>query len=108
MRSRYFLLAMTLVAIQANADNSTIDAAIGDGIAGAVGTAIITKDRCSGRRHYEGRDYHDVDYEPAYYHGEHGILPGSCRPLGHRVPAAPQLLQWAAGFIVRWYLYYKE
>ena len=40
MKMRYFLFSVALVAIEANADSSTLDAAIGGGIGGAAGAAI--------------------------------------------------------------------
>ena len=40
MNIRYFVLAFTLMVVEANADNSTLDAAIGGGIGGAAGAAI--------------------------------------------------------------------
>ena len=40
MKFHYLALALSLVAVQASADNSTIDAAIGGGIGGAAGAAI--------------------------------------------------------------------
>ena len=40
MNIRYLLLAFTLLAVEANADSSTLDAAIGGGIGGAAGAAI--------------------------------------------------------------------
>lgn len=40
MNLKYFLLALSLVAIEVNADNSTLDAAIGGAIGGAAGAAI--------------------------------------------------------------------
>jgi hypothetical protein len=40
MNIRYLILAFTLMAVEANADSSTLDAAIGGGIGGAAGAAI--------------------------------------------------------------------
>jgi hypothetical protein len=40
MKLRFVALALSLVAVQASADNSTLDAAIGGGIGGAAGAAI--------------------------------------------------------------------
>ena len=40
MNIRYFVLAFTLMVVEANADNSTLDAAIGGGLGGAAGAAI--------------------------------------------------------------------
>jgi hypothetical protein len=40
MKLSYLALALSLLAVQASADNSTIDAAIGGGIGGAAGAAI--------------------------------------------------------------------
>ena len=40
MKIRYFLFSIALVVIEANADSSTLDAAIGGGIGGAAGAAI--------------------------------------------------------------------
>jgi outer membrane lipoprotein SlyB len=40
MNTRYLIFAATLVALNVNADNSTLDAAIGGGIGGATGAAI--------------------------------------------------------------------
>jgi len=40
MHIRYLVLVFTLMVIEANADNSTLDAAIGGGIGGAAGAAI--------------------------------------------------------------------
>jgi hypothetical protein len=40
MNIRYLLLVFTLMAVEANADSSTLDAAIGGGIGGAAGAAI--------------------------------------------------------------------
>jgi hypothetical protein len=40
MKIKYFVLAIALSAVEANADNSTLDAAIGGGIGGAAGAAI--------------------------------------------------------------------
>lgn len=40
MKSKYLLLTLTLLAVGASADNSTLDAAIGGGIGGAAGAAI--------------------------------------------------------------------
>jgi phage tail tape-measure protein len=40
MNLRYFLLVLSLVAVEVNAGNSTLDAAIGGGIGGAAGAAI--------------------------------------------------------------------
>ena len=40
MNIRYLLLVVTLMVVEANADNSTLDAAIGGGIGGAAGAAI--------------------------------------------------------------------
>jgi outer membrane lipoprotein SlyB len=40
MKIRYLALALSLVAVQANADDSTLDAAIGGGIGGAAGAAV--------------------------------------------------------------------
>ena len=36
MNIRYLLLVFTLMVVEANADSSTLDAAIGDGIGGAA------------------------------------------------------------------------
>jgi hypothetical protein len=43
MKIRYLLLAPALTAVEANAGNSTVDAAIGGGIGGASGAAIGNK-----------------------------------------------------------------
>jgi len=40
MNIRYLLLIFTLMVVEANADSSTLDAAIGGGIGGAAGAAI--------------------------------------------------------------------
>lgn len=40
MNIRYLVLVSALIAIEVNADNSTLDAAIGGGIGGAAGAAI--------------------------------------------------------------------
>lgn len=40
MKLRYLILLISLITIEANADSSTLDAAIGGGIGGAVGAAI--------------------------------------------------------------------
>ena len=40
MNIRYLVLVLALLAIEANADNSTLNAAIGGGIGGAAGAAI--------------------------------------------------------------------
>ena len=40
MNMRYLLLVFTLMVVEANADSSTLDAAIGGGIGGAAGAAI--------------------------------------------------------------------
>ena len=40
MNIRYLILVFTLVVVEANADSSTLDAAIGGGIGGAAGAAI--------------------------------------------------------------------
>jgi hypothetical protein len=40
MNLKYFLLILSLVAIEVNADNSTLNAAIGGAIGGAAGAAI--------------------------------------------------------------------
>jgi outer membrane lipoprotein SlyB len=40
MNINYLVLAAALVAVNANADNSTLDAAIGGGLGGAAGAAI--------------------------------------------------------------------
>ena len=40
MNIRYLALALSLVVVQANADDSTLDAAIGGGIGGAAGAAV--------------------------------------------------------------------
>jgi len=40
MNIRYLLLVFTLMVVEANADSSTLDAAIGGGIGGAAGAAI--------------------------------------------------------------------
>lgn len=40
MKLRYLIFSIALVAIEANADSSTWDAAIGGGIGGAAGAAI--------------------------------------------------------------------
>ncbi len=40
MNIRYVALAFLLFAIQANADDSTLDAAIGGGVGGAAGAAV--------------------------------------------------------------------
>jgi len=40
MKLQYLALAFSLVTVQVNADNSTLDAAIGGGIGGATGAAI--------------------------------------------------------------------
>jgi outer membrane lipoprotein SlyB len=40
MNIRYLLLVFTLLVVEANADSSTLDAAIGGGIGGAAGAAI--------------------------------------------------------------------
>lgn len=40
MKMNYLVLAITLSAVQANADDSTLNAAIGGGIGGAAGAAI--------------------------------------------------------------------
>ena len=40
MNIKYTVLAILLLAVEANADNSTLDAAIGGGIGGAAGAAI--------------------------------------------------------------------
>ena len=40
MNIRYLVLVFTLLAVEANADSSTLDAAIGGGIGGAAGAAI--------------------------------------------------------------------
>ena len=40
MKMRYLILIVSLMAAEANAGNSTVDAAIGGGIGGAAGAAI--------------------------------------------------------------------
>jgi len=40
MNIRYLVLVFTLIVVEANADSSTLDAAIGGGIGGAAGAAI--------------------------------------------------------------------
>ena len=40
MKLQYLVFALSLVAVQVNADSSTLDAAIGGGIGGAAGAAI--------------------------------------------------------------------
>lgn len=40
MNIRYFIIAFTLMVVEANADSSTLDAAIGGGVGGAAGAAI--------------------------------------------------------------------
>jgi hypothetical protein len=40
MKIKYLVLAISLSAFEANADNSTLDAAIGGGLGGAAGAAI--------------------------------------------------------------------
>ena len=40
MNIRYLILVFTLIVVEANADSSTLDAAIGGGIGGAAGAAI--------------------------------------------------------------------
>lgn len=40
MKKRYLVLVLALMTIEANADSSTLDAAIGGGIGGAAGAAI--------------------------------------------------------------------
>jgi len=40
MNVRYLILVFALMAVEANADSSTLDAAIGGGIGGAAGAAI--------------------------------------------------------------------
>jgi outer membrane lipoprotein SlyB len=40
MNIRYYVLVFTLIVVEANADSSTLDAAIGGGIGGAAGAAI--------------------------------------------------------------------
>lgn len=40
MNIRYLILAVTLIAVDVSAGNSTLDAAIGGGIGGATGAAI--------------------------------------------------------------------
>ena len=40
MKIKYCALAVMLIAVEVNADNSTLDAAIGGGIGGAAGAAI--------------------------------------------------------------------
>ncbi|MCX4186233.1 glycine zipper domain-containing protein [Methylophaga sp. OBS4] len=40
MKMHYLFLAAALLAVEANADSSTLDAAIGGGIGGAVGAAV--------------------------------------------------------------------
>ena len=40
MKLRYLIFSIALVAVEANADSSTLDAAIGGGIGGAAGAAI--------------------------------------------------------------------
>ncbi len=40
MNIRYLVLVLTLLVVEANADSSTLDAAIGGGIGGAAGAAI--------------------------------------------------------------------
>lgn len=40
MKIKYLVLVILLAAVEANADNSTLDAAIGGGIGGAAGAAI--------------------------------------------------------------------
>ncbi|HYQ70756.1 MAG TPA: hypothetical protein VET88_02380 [Gammaproteobacteria bacterium] len=40
MNIRYFLVVFSLMVVNANADNSTLDAAIGGGLGGAAGAAI--------------------------------------------------------------------
>jgi hypothetical protein len=40
MNIRYLILVFTLMVVEANADSSTLDAAIGGGIGGAAGAAI--------------------------------------------------------------------
>jgi len=40
MNKRYFVFVLALLAIEASADSSTLDAAIGGGLGGAAGAAI--------------------------------------------------------------------
>jgi len=40
MKMRYLIVVLSLMLVDANADNSTLDAAIGGGIGGAAGAAI--------------------------------------------------------------------
>jgi len=40
MNIRYLIVVLSLIVVEANADNSTLDAAIGGGIGGATGAAI--------------------------------------------------------------------
>ena len=40
MNIRYLILVFTLMVVEANADSSTLDAAIGGGLGGAAGAAI--------------------------------------------------------------------
>ena len=109
MKTQYLVLAIVLFAVEANADSSTLDAAIGGGIGGAagaaignevtgrdgaiiggalgggIGTAIATDDkehRSSNQGSIKHRNYGDRDYHDVDY-GE---------PYYHARPRIPRVI----------------
>lgn len=109
MKIKYLVLVFALSAIEANADSSTLDAAIGGGIGGAtgavlgnevggrdgaiiggaigagVGAAIATDGEGQAdrdRRYYEEYGHYEVKYEPLQQRGQPRIPPGHMPPPG--------------------------
>jgi len=80
MNIRYLIVVLSLIVVEANADNSTLDAAIGGGIGGATGAALggavgtaVTTD--------EDHHYHSTPAKtyyrnvPVYEHHGSGFCP---------------------------------
>ena len=77
MKIKYLALAILFSAVEANADNSTLDAAIGGGIGGALGGAVgvaVNTDKHS----HESAPPKAVHYEYAPPRGAH--------PQGYHCP----------------------
>ncbi|MEN8108583.1 MAG: hypothetical protein ABFS22_11325 [Pseudomonadota bacterium] len=122
MKIKYLVLAIVLSAVEANADNSTLDAALGGGIGGAagaaignevggrdgaiiggalgggIGTAIATDGKEHGsksKRTIKHRTYDEHDYyDVEYGHPHHHAQPRI--PQGH-LPPPGQCRVWYSG-----------
>ena len=102
MNLRYLIVAFTLLSFEANADSSTLDAAIGGAIGGGAGAAIdneiggrdgaiiggalggavgaaVTTDE--DRHHHRSPDktYLSSDYHRHEHHGSHFCPPGQAK-----------------------------